>query len=463
MRPGTGQSTVLPHPCRCCQRSLTENNINNLLENESHKINLKRNLDEYQPIRIHLITARLNATYENEGMTGEIQMQIINKALNQAKEALQKLINVKRNNKIQIPQDIMNQIKLDGFFIDKDSISNEYESDLVIFIRVKYYSETFNTDCLSIPRIYLREDNNGDIGRPIVGGIIYNSVYSLSNDENQRIQALKIIFLHEFTHILGFEQTILNEKKFIETIVSNRIDDKYITKKVIISERVLTKAKEYFNCSKIKGIELDTENILEGNEFIHWEGRLLLGEYMTSELYYPEQVISEFTLALLEDLGWYKVNYYTGGLMKFGKYKGCEFINGDCVIINEGIISSRFPNDFCSLNTFGTCSAGRQSRGYCYTETSVSNVENKGFKRKGWEEKYGIAISDYCPATFETKITKNSHPYYIGSCKYGNNNYGNEMKVKDDLSYSYNEFSDNFVEKYGDDSFCLLSSIKKKK
>ena len=36
---------------------------------------------------------------------------------------------------------------------------------------------------------------------------------------------------------------------------------------------------------------------------------------MTSEVYEDEMVLSEFTLALLEDSGWYKVNYYTGGLI----------------------------------------------------------------------------------------------------------------------------------------------------
>ena len=40
---------------------------------------------------------------------------------------------------------------------------------------------------------------------------------------------------------------------------------------------------------------------------------------MTSELYFGDQVISEFTLYLLEDLNFYKTNKYTGGLMRFGK------------------------------------------------------------------------------------------------------------------------------------------------
>ena len=108
---------------------------------------------------------------------------------------------------------------------------------------------------------------------------------------------------------------------------------------------------------------------------------------MTSELYFPEHVISEFTLALLENLGWYQANYYIGGLIRFWKNKGCYFINKDCVIIN-GRITSGFLNEFCSLNTFGTCSAGRQSRGYCYTETTGNIAGFKGYKRNRWENEY---------------------------------------------------------------------------
>ena len=50
---------------------------------------------------------------------------------------------------------------------------------------------------------------------------------------------------------------------------------------------------------------------------IHWSERLLLGEYMTPSFYFSEQIISEFTLDLLKDLGWYEINYFTGGLHYF--------------------------------------------------------------------------------------------------------------------------------------------------
>ena len=94
---------------------------------------------------------------------------------------------------------------------------------------------------------------------------------------------------------------------------------------------VINKSILYFNCTNITGIELANGRNSENLTNSHWDSRILLGEYMLSDIYYQEQIISEFTLALLEDLGWYKVNYYTGGLMKFGKNKGCQFLFNDCI------------------------------------------------------------------------------------------------------------------------------------
>ena len=92
----------------------------------------------------------------------------------------------------------------------------------------------------------------------------------------------------------------------------------------IKTEKVLEIAKKYYNCSNIEGIPLENQN---NNSVALWESRILLGDIMSSYKYnyHADQVISEFTLALLEDSGWYKANYYTGGLMRFGKNKGCEF------------------------------------------------------------------------------------------------------------------------------------------
>ena len=53
---------------------------------------------------------------------------------------------------------------------------------------------------------------------------------------------------------------------------------------------------------------------------------------MSDITYSEELVISEFTLALFEDLGYLKVkNKYTGGLMRFGKHQGYQFLGQQCI------------------------------------------------------------------------------------------------------------------------------------
>ncbi len=52
--------------------------------------------------------------------------------------------------------------------------------------------------------------------------------------------------------------------------------------------------------------------------------------------------ISEFTLALVEESGWYKANYYTGGLMRFGKNKGCAFIEKNCLSLDYNITNINY-------------------------------------------------------------------------------------------------------------------------
>ena len=76
---------------------------------------------------------------------------------------------------------------------------------------------------------------------------------------------------------------------------------------------------------------------------------------------YEEQAISEITLSLMEDSGWYKANYYTGGLMRFGKNKGCDFIYEKCV--NQKTHKTNFKNEFFDElyndKITPSCSSGR--------------------------------------------------------------------------------------------------------
>ena len=128
-----------------------------------------------------------------------------------------------------------------------------------------------------------------------------------------------------------------------------------------------------FNCKNITGVELEDSGGYDNYNNSHWEARILLGEYMNSEVHTPEQEISGFTLALLEDSGWYKVNYYTGGLMRFGKHQGCEFLYEDCEVNDNS--KNKFKNDLFAVSVIQdlhktTCSSGRQSRSYVITNSN---------------------------------------------------------------------------------------------
>jgi len=94
------------------------------------------------------------------------------------------------------------------------------------------------------------------------------------------------------------------------------------------TEKVLEYSKLYFGCnSNGNGMEV----VMDEDENFHWSARYLLGDYMAESSYTEEQVISNFTLALFEDLGYLQVKKAcTGGLMRFGKNKGCDFLTDKC-------------------------------------------------------------------------------------------------------------------------------------
>ena len=130
----------------------------------------------------------------------------------------------------------------------------------------------------------------------------------------------KSTLLHNFIHLLGFHNWIINN--IYPHYIYKEKDIYGIERKYINSTRVVCVAKKYFNCSNIKGVEIENQDTS-----LHWESRILLGELMTVSTLGVDEVLSEFTLAFLEDTGLYKVNYYTGGLMKNGRNKGCKYIN----------------------------------------------------------------------------------------------------------------------------------------
>ncbi len=253
------------------------------------------------------------------------------------------------------------------------------------------------------------------------GGVLYINT-NLNFNKGNTNQYLKNILLHEITHILVFHPYFFTALKLNQTEGSNSY---------IISPKAVAKAREHFDCSSITRIPLENQGG-SGSVGSHWESRYMLGDYMISTDY-PDQAISDITLGLFEDSGFYKVNYYSGGLFKFGKGKGCEFFNKDCIENEKATFE-----EFCDTANAAMCSSSRTLKSSCYLTTYTSSIPT-AYQYFSDPRKGGFPAADYCPVPYQAH---SSSTYFSNHCQIGSSS----------LSSEYNE-------KIGFDSFCFMSSI----
>lgn len=209
--------------------------------------------------------------------------------------------------------DLSGQLDIITSFCDLDDIGKNYpdflkENDLIIFPMMS--SELGESAVAGAGACLIDEDN-----RPLAGVLYINNEAIEEETKNWELYT-KNVLLHEITHVLGFSSY------FFPKLEMQTYDG---SSYFINSPKVLEKAREYFNCSELKGVPLEDQGG-KGSAGSHWEARYMYGDYMNAEAL-PEVVISDISLALLEDTGFYKVNYFSGGLFKFGKNKGCKFLN----------------------------------------------------------------------------------------------------------------------------------------
>lgn len=103
--------------------------------------------------------------------------------------------------------------------------------------------------------------------------------------------------------------------------------------------------RNYFGCDSIDGAELE-DGGSSGTAGSHWEKRLFNNECInsfsvTSSFFIAQNrdmtgsasvnpVFSGLTLSLLEDSGWYRVNYSVADPLFWGRGQGCNFVAQAC-------------------------------------------------------------------------------------------------------------------------------------
>ena len=399
--------------------------------------------------------------------------EVLIDSMNKAVKTLEALLKVKKYNfEMTLTDDILKNLKIDYWNASMIGSNKSFGSiktgiDLVILAR---FDEAAGDSTLA--RAASQYSLTG-IGQPVVG--LVNISTKLDFTKMNSKDYFQSIILHEFTHILGFNKDIF--RRMNSTF--SRVDEYNITRYYLNSSRVLQVAKNYYNCSEIDGVELE-ESGGSGTAGSHWEARILLGDYMNGVIHPEEQVISEFTLAALEDTGYYKANYYTGGLMRYGKHKGCDFVKKRCVNSSHEI-NPYFENEFYDsisslFNTEASCSSGRQSRTY-YGWWFYNDDLPKHYQYFSDPKVGGFASADYYPVERKySRETENS--YYTGSYSLkGNGGYGTRILYpKTEIEWinttHYRQRTFGFYntseqlysitgETYSDHSFCYQSTLIK--
>eukprot|EP00551_Chaetoceros_affinis_P011342 CAMPEP_0203677368 /NCGR_PEP_ID=MMETSP0090-20130426/27956_1 /ASSEMBLY_ACC=CAM_ASM_001088 /TAXON_ID=426623 /ORGANISM="Chaetoceros affinis, Strain CCMP159" /LENGTH=674 /DNA_ID=CAMNT_0050544241 /DNA_START=265 /DNA_END=2289 /DNA_ORIENTATION=- len=125
--------------------------------------------------------------------------------------------------------------------------------------------------------------------------------------------------------------------------------------------------RNHFNCPMAGGARLENQPTNPNSCFgAHFDERFFQYNLM-SALYDSTSVhFSPLTLALMEDSGWYKVNFRESQNSPFGLNSGCGFLTGECVV--NGELPSYSEGNFCnemSVDGGWRCDPGHHYRGAC--------------------------------------------------------------------------------------------------
>lgn len=162
------------------------------------------------------------------------------------------------------------------------------------------------------------------------------------------------------------------------------------TVNVMTLPRVRAFAQVHYNCSSVTGFELE-DGGGSGTASAHWELRVGRNEIMTG-FADRELVISNITLSLFRDTGWYSVNYSLAEPFYMGSGQGCNFPLGKCSTWTQRAT-------FCSIETGPTtCTVDRRAKGYCDYEDNIGSTIPAAYRYFSSSTAGSANPSkDYCP------------------------------------------------------------------
>lgn len=377
-----------------CEHKEFPNSIHNLYDTYNSHGNRILQTAEWESIRIYVDYSMVDSdpTLNSDWVTRFKQV------IGNAVSVIQALYQVKR---ATVPLVVDN---CDNLTIPSEISSSGVNADLIIL--AGYYNGT-GTEGLAAFAASCAYDQTTK--RPIMGVLAFTGDADFGTED--WLKWYTMIALHEMHHVLAF--STLNYANFIDAN-GNPLGIKNVVKNVtvegdlrqaIVTERAVAAAKQHYNCDSMEFILLEQwgTNKTAGN---HWESRIMLGDFMVGQVYY-EMFISEITLAFMEDSGWYMTKPYTGGLFKFGKNAGCNFLDTKCIVNDQ----TSWGNEFCKETLSSICLANRKVKGFCYLEpdSKLNGTEVAPAEFTYISGESGDPIVDYCPVATCHYTAQNMH------------------------------------------------------
>lgn len=236
-------------------------------------------------------------------------------------------------------------------------------------------------------------------GRPVVG--IANIVPEYIGETNN----ITRVVAHEIAHALGFG--------FVQFLMADMVSNVSDVRGKpwaleLTSPKVISAGAAHFGYPEISGVELEDEGGA-GTAYSHWKRRNLKNELMagvvSNTAYY-----TALTLAVFEDLGFYKANYSKAEVMPWGYNSGSKLLNEKCASMGK----SAYPDMFCtSLDGGYSCTNDRLGMGPCSVTHFIMPNGLPSYFRYFTDPRLGGAspLMDYCPIIY---------PIPKGSCITGN-------------------------------------------
>lgn len=289
--------------------------------------------------------------------------------------------------------------------------------------------------------------------RPMVGQVNFNTSSLIDNPGDLPRQAGAAA--HEIIHSLGFSSSKFGD--FIE-YTGTKTGSSYDVRRLpyseviyagasIVTPSVVREVRYHFNCSKLIGGELEDGGTSGATAGSHWDKKWFFNEILTgSSANFP--ILSNVTLALLHDSGWYSVNFDASEPLLWGANWGCDFLLEDC---GKWTKNPDLPSEgFCDAPSQDVhCTFDRRGYGKCNI-IPFSNYKSL----VGWQSHYADpswggqdSLADRCGYVGQQGVTT--------YCNVGSSS-GSVTQDSDALS-----FISDYGEQFLLSSRCMFSTLNK--